>query len=46
MLPVEEMVPKSVNILGTNTSSRAIDLFVFVEYGVEVSIDIDTGARV
>ena len=46
MLPVEEAVPKSVNILGTNTNSRAIDLFVFVEYGVEVSIDILTGARV
>lgn len=46
MLPVEEMVPKSVNILGTNTSSRPIDLFVFVEYGVEVSISIETGARV
>jgi len=46
MLPVEEAVPKSVNILGTNTSSKAIDLFVFIEYGVEVSIDILTGARV
>jgi hypothetical protein len=46
MLPVEEAVPKSVNILGTNTSAKAIDLFVFVEYGVEVSVDILTGARV
>lgn len=46
MLPVEEAVPKSVNILGTNMSSKAIDLFVFIEYGVEVSIDILTGARV
>jgi hypothetical protein len=46
MLPVEEMVPKSVNVLGTNTSLRAIDLFVFVEYGVEVSLNILTGARV
>jgi hypothetical protein len=46
MLPVEEAVPKSVNILGTNTSAKAIDLFVFVEYGVEVSLDILTGARV
>jgi hypothetical protein len=25
MLPVEEMVPKSVNILGTNTNAKAID---------------------
>lgn len=46
MLPVEEAVPKSVNVLGTNTSAKAIDLFVFIEYGVEVSIDILTGARV
>jgi hypothetical protein len=46
MLPVEEAVPKSVNILGTNMSARGIDLFVFVEYGVEVSVDVLTGARV
>jgi hypothetical protein len=46
MLPVEEAVPKSVSILGTNMSAKAIDLFVFVEYGVEVSIDILSGARV
>jgi hypothetical protein len=46
MLPVEEAVPKSVNILGTNLSARGIDLFVFIEYGVEVSVDVLTGARV
>ena len=46
MLPVEEAVPKSVNILGVNASGLAIDMYVFVEYGVEVSIDILTGARV
>lgn len=46
MLPVEEAVPKSVNILGTNTSGKDVDLYVFVEYGVEVSVDILTGARV
>jgi hypothetical protein len=46
MLPVEEAVPKSVNILGQNTSGKAIDLYVFVEYGVEVSVDVLTGARV
>lgn len=45
-LPVEKDVPKSVNILGTNTSSKAIDLFVFVEYETSVSIDILTGARI
>jgi hypothetical protein len=46
MLPVEEAVPKSVNVIGQNLSAYAIDLFVFIEYGVEVSVDILTGARV
>lgn len=46
MLPVEEAVPKSVNILGTNTSGKSIDMYIFVEYGVEVNVDILTGARV
>lgn len=46
MLPVEESVPKSVQIIGTNQSVRALDLFVFVEYGCSVSIDALTGARV
>lgn len=46
MLPVEEAVPKSVSILGQNRSERPIDIFVFVEYGVEVSVDVLTGARV
>jgi len=46
MLPVEETVPKSVQILGTNQSGRALDLFVFVEYGMEIKIDAMTGARV
>ena len=46
MLPVEMSVPKSVQILGTNLSSKAMDYFVFVEYGVEIQIDALTGARV
>ena len=46
MLPVEEAVPKSVSILGQSTSALNVDLFIFVEYGVEVSLDILTGARV
>ena len=45
-LVVEESVPKSVNVLGTNMSGKNIDLYIFVEYGVEVSVDILTGARV
>jgi hypothetical protein len=46
MLPVEMSVPKSVQILGTNASAKAIDYFVFIEYGVEIQIDALTGARV
>jgi len=46
MLPVEMSVPKSIQILGTNASTRAIDLYCFVEYGVDISIDCLTGARV
>lgn len=46
MLPVEEAVPKSIQIVGTNSCTKALDLWCFVEYGVEVSIDILTGARV
>jgi len=46
MLPVEENVPKSVQIIGTNTSAKALDLMVFIEYGVSVSVDVLTGARV
>jgi hypothetical protein len=46
MLPVEKSVPKSIQILGTNKSSRAIDLMCFIEYGTEVQIDVLTGARV
>jgi hypothetical protein len=46
MLPVEESVPKSVQIIGQSSSLKDIQLFVFVEYGVEVSIDVLSGARV
>lgn len=46
MLPVEQSVPKSVQILGTNYSTQSINLWVFIEYGVQVSIDVLTGARV
>jgi len=46
MLPVEMSVPKSIQILGQNCSSRALDLYIFTEYGVQVPIDILTGARV
>ena len=46
MLPVEQSVPKSVQIVGTNYSTQAIDMWVFIEYGVEINIDLLTGARV
>ena len=46
MLPVEEAVPKSVSIIGQNSSLKNIDLYCFIEYGVEVSIDVNSGARV
>jgi hypothetical protein len=46
MLPVEESIPKSVSIIGQNSSSYAVDLFVFVEYSMSISIDCLTGARV
>jgi len=46
MLPVEQSVPKSVQIVGQNVSGKAMDYIVFVEYGVEVSIDALTGSRV
>ena len=46
MLPVEQSVPKSVQIIGTNYSTQNIDLWVFIEYGVEINIDLTTGARV
>jgi hypothetical protein len=46
MLPVEQQVPKSIQILGTNSSAKSIDLYCFVEYGNEISIDALTGARV
>jgi len=46
MLPVEESVPKSVQIIGTNQSLRPVDLWIFIEYGVEVSLDALTGVRV
>lgn len=46
MLPVEESVPKSVQIVGQNVSAKPINMWCFVEYGMNVSLDILTGARV
>lgn len=46
MLPAEEAVPKSVSIVGQNKSKKAINLMVFISYGVSVNIDVLTGTRV
>jgi hypothetical protein len=46
MLPVEESVPKSIQLIGQNLSLSNIDLFCFVEYGVGTQIDALTGVRV
>ena len=46
MLPVEQTVPKSVQIQGVNQTDRKLDLWVFVEYGTQIQIDAITGARV
>ena len=46
MLPVEEPVPKSVSVIGQNLSGKAVDLYVFIEYGVEISVDVLSGNRV
>jgi hypothetical protein len=45
-LPVEEAVPKSVQIQGINQSQFTLDLFVFIEYGVGVDVDVLSGSRV
>jgi hypothetical protein len=46
MLDIEQSVPKSVQVIGTNNSAFAIDLLCFIEYGCSVDIDVLTGARV
>lgn len=46
MLPIEESVPKSVQIIGQNASAVQMDYFVFCEYGCSMSIDIVSGSRV
>ena len=45
-LPIEVGVSKSVNIVGQNFSAQAIDLYVFLSYSCEITIDIILGARV
>ncbi len=50
MLPVDEPVPKSISIQGTTQQNTGtvgkLKFYVFVEYGVQISLDVLTGARV
>jgi hypothetical protein len=46
MLPVEEAVPKSVQITGQNLSTKALDLYCFITFGQEISVSVLSGARV
>jgi hypothetical protein len=45
-LPNEENVPRSIQLNGQNESTMNVDLMVFCEYMREITIDINTGARV
>ena len=46
-LPAEDRVPKSLQILGTvqSGSIASVSLYCFVEFEKELSIDLETGAR-
>lgn len=46
MLDIEQSVPKSVAIIGNNYSNKAVNLYVFCSYKVQIAIDLLTGARV
>jgi len=46
ILPSEQGVSRSVQIVGNNVSSVNINLMVFVEFMREITIDISTGARI
>jgi hypothetical protein len=46
VLPAEENVSRSVQIVGTNQSASTCDLFVFVEFERSMTVDLATGARV
>jgi hypothetical protein len=46
ILPSEQGVSRSVQIVGQNASKVTCDLMVFVEFMREMTIDISTGARI
>lgn len=45
-LPLDNSVPKSVQILGTNASSVAVDYYCFVTFSRKITVDVRTGAIV
>lgn len=45
-LPIERSVPKSVVLQGVNASAFAVDYYVFLEYGQQLSLNVLLGARV
>ncbi len=45
-LPIDEAVPKSLMIQGKNMNKNAVKFVVFIEYGVQVSVDVLTGSRI
>jgi len=45
-LPVEKSVPKSIQIVGQVEGTKKLDFMIFVEYDVEISVDVLTGVRV
>jgi hypothetical protein len=44
-LPIEVGVSKSVNIIGQNMSVKDLDLYVYLAYSCEVTIDVLVGSR-
>jgi hypothetical protein len=46
ILPSEEGVSRSVQIMGQNASLKSCNLMVFVEFKRSITIDIATGARI
>ena len=46
MLPVDMSIPKSISISGMNNSKKPVTFMVFCSYGVEITVDTLTGARV
>lgn len=46
ILPSEQGVSRSVQVVATNNSAVVINLMVFVEFMREITIDISTGARI